>query len=199
MTELKDFYEALEPKANEAVVTVQTLKDEIASITANYIGNMFVEKASEVTKQANDHLASLHEKAQAEVDKLAQKYQTQLEKHYFNDVTVDVAAELDMIAGMKLAGNELEAYGRKFIENGSAMRRLEQVAADNRFMLKGPLYSRDLDDMNTTIKQSQSLLNAILNGDIITVTIAKNVLKGHVERREAIALANKTVTVFPLQ
>ena len=115
----------LEKKANSSLKVSSDLKEAIEYNAKNYIGDYWKSENDRVDKKAKDQLKSNGEEGQRILDDGLSAFQEHIDVKYFNDITSQVAGELDQIEKSDLSIDDAKAYLKKFKDNPSALRRLD--------------------------------------------------------------------------
>lgn len=186
-------YNKLEMLADQSKQVAENLDKTLIEYGKQYLGEYYKEMAQKVDMEAKAQIEELGEQAQSELDKGLKSYQEVIDIQFFNDITPQIAAELETIAAMSLDINELNAYVRKFKDNGAAMRRLEKIAEENNLKIDGKSYSKEVDYRKSIENYGQQVVNAIKTGHKTRLTIALNLMQEKVS--DYSVLENKEITV----
>lgn len=190
-----DIMNRLADYADQAQQANDSMERSLATANERYAGEYLKDVMKQIADETEGKLAKIHESATSYLETAMDSIQVSLDKKFFNNISVENAAELELISKTPVDLLEMEGYIRKFKGNGAALRRLEQIALANNIEVHGASYAREMGYKKSFGDLFKGFITAMKSGDHTRMKIGLNMITPKLADHEALQAKEITVTV----
>lgn len=167
---------------NQAKNINENLQKEIDLNHQRYTGEYCQQANEKVNAEAKTNLEKIQKTAQDLVDKELELQLSIIDEHYFQDISLEQSAELEMISKSNVTIQEMKKYYEKFSNNKAILRCLEKICIDKGYRVVGRSYSGDIEQINGLKNTFQGFVNAIASGDSMRLLISERLANSEVDK-----------------
>lgn len=190
-----DIMNRLADYADQAQQANDSMERSLVTANERYAGEYLKDVMKQITDETEGKLAKIHESATSYLETAMESIQVSLDKKFFNNISVENVAELELISKTPVDLLEMEGYIRKFKGNGAALRRLEQIALANNLEVDGASYTREMGYKKSFADLFKGFITAMKSGDHTRMKIGLNMITPKLADHEALQAKEITVTV----